>query len=208
MAWAAEFIAPEIGTLLDRHGTLYAAAAATPGRREYVGRVPAYGIPVGAARVVVRHSRHGGALAPLTGDLFLPPTRAPHEWQVACRLVGAEVPTPEVVAYAIYRAGPLLRRADIVTREIAGASDLAVAQPTPEAHVAVEGLLAAMARAGAVHPDLNAKNILLADREGALTAYVIDVDRVVFRSSPRGVDKANRERLRRSIAKLGLAYKV
>jgi tRNA A-37 threonylcarbamoyl transferase component Bud32 len=160
---------------------------------------------IGDARVVVRHSRHGGLLAPVTGDLFLPPTRARHEWTVARRLADAGVPTAEVLAYAIYRHGPLFfQRADVVTREITGARDLAASLATPEAQEAVEALLAAMARTGAVHPDLNAKNVLLAERHGALTAYVIDVDRVVWRS--RGVDQANRSRLRRSIAKLGLSH--
>jgi 3-deoxy-D-manno-octulosonic acid kinase len=207
-AWVSPFAVPTVRAMLDAHGTLYAAAAATPGRREYTGRAPAYGIALGDTRVVVRHSRHGGLLAPLTGDLFLPPTRAAREREVATRLAEAGVPTPEVLAYAIYRAGPLVRRADVVTREIEGARDLAAHPATLDAKAAVQALLRALERATAVHPDLNAKNILLADREGVLTAYVIDVDRVVFRSSARGVDQANRSRLRRSIAKLGLGYTV
>jgi 3-deoxy-D-manno-octulosonic acid kinase len=196
---------------LEEHGTLYGAAAATPDRREYAGRAPAYGIVLGDTRVVVRHSRHGGLLAPLTGDLFLPPTRAPHELTVAFQLAIRGIRTPEVVAFAVYRAGLLLRRADVVTREVPGARDLAEYAATPEANAAVDALLAALARAGAFHPDLNAKNIVLAGtpragKPGALQAYVLDVDRVVFRT--HGVDQANRARLRRSIAKLGLAYRV
>jgi RIO-like serine/threonine protein kinase len=202
---ALRFAAPEIRTLLDEHGTLYAAAAAHPDRREYGGRGVAYGVRLAGARVVVRHSRHGGLLAPLTGDLFLPPTRAPHERRSAVRLEERGVPTPEVVAYAVYHVG-LFRRTDVVTREIEGARDLAACEATPEAQAAVERLLAAMAEAGALHPDLNAKNILVAPDGDGLLAYVIDVDRVVFRKG--GVDHANRARLRRSIAKLQLAYRV
>jgi RIO-like serine/threonine protein kinase len=202
---ALRFAAPVIRTLLDEHGTLYAAAASSPDRREYGGRGVAYGVWLAGTRVVVRHSRHGGLLGPLTRDLFLPPTRAPQERRSAVRLEERGVPTPEVVAYAVYRVGPL-RRSDVVTREIEGASDLAAAPPTPEAQAAVERLLGAMAEAGALHPDLNAKNILLAPDGDGLVAYVIDVDRVVFRK--RGVDPANRARLRRSIAKLGLSYRV
>ena len=202
---ALEALAPVVSSLLGR-GALYAMAASTSGRREYVGRAVAYGIAWDGVRVVVRHSRHGGLFAPLTGDLFLPPTRAPHELAVALRLAASGVRTPEVVAYAVYHAGPGLRRADVVTREIADTRDLAAHPATPDANAAVETLLTALAQAGAVHPDLNAKNILLAERGGELAAYVIDVDRVVFRT--RGADEANRERLRRSIAKLGLAYRI
>jgi RIO-like serine/threonine protein kinase len=194
--------------MLEEHGTLYAAAAATPGRREYIGRAPAYGVAWDSVRVVVRHSRHGGLLAPITGDLFLPPTRARYEWLVAARLTASGVRTPEVVAYAVYRAGLLVRRADVVTREVSGARDLAAYPATPEAGAAVETLLARLAAAGAIHRDLNARNILLAEEAGALTAYVIDVDRVAFRHRGRAVDRLNRARLRRSVAKLGLGYRI
>ncbi len=71
--------------------------------------------------IVVRHSRHGGTFAPLTGDLFLAPTRAPAELSNALRLADAGVPTAEVVAYAVYPAmGPLVR-ADVATRRLRGA---------------------------------------------------------------------------------------
>jgi 3-deoxy-D-manno-octulosonic acid kinase len=202
---ALEAVAPVISAILGR-GALYAIAGGTPGRREYTGRGVAYGIVLAGGRVVVRRSRHGGLLAPLTRDVFFAPTRAPYELSVALRLAAFGVLTPQVVAYAVYHAGLGFRRADVVTREIDGARDLSTHPATTEASAAVETLLVLMAKAGAVHPDLNAKNILLADRRGALAAYVIDVDRVEFRE--QGVDEANRARLRRSIAKLGLAFRV
>jgi 3-deoxy-D-manno-octulosonic acid kinase len=149
-------------------------------------------VTLGDARVVVRHSRHGGLLAPITRDLFLAPTRAPHELDVAIRLHAAGVPTPEVIAYATYAVLPGLRRADVVTREIAG-HELA----SPES---AEGLLTALSHAGAVHPDLNMRNVLV---DGA-TAYVLDVDAVYFmRPGDRRVDEKNRARLVRSARKLG-----
>ena len=101
-----------------RAESLYAHAARHPERRQHVGRAPAYAIPLGPElRVVVRHSRHGGLLAPLTGDRFLAPTRAPHELRTALRLADAGVPTPEVMATVVYHAAPLLRTADVATRE-------------------------------------------------------------------------------------------
>src|SRR4029434_11188989 len=65
--------------------SLYDYAATHPGRRALRGRGVAYAVtlPDEETRVVVRHSRHGGLLAPVTGDRFLPPTRAPHELRTA-----------------------------------------------------------------------------------------------------------------------------
>jgi tRNA A-37 threonylcarbamoyl transferase component Bud32 len=147
---------------------------------------------LGDERVVVRHSRHGGLLAPITRDLFLTPTRAPHELSVSLQLRTAGVPTPEVVAYATYAVIPGIERADVITREIPGRELM-----SPEG---AEALIAAMSRAGAVHPDLNMRNVLV---EGT-TAYVLDVDRVYFLApnDPR-VTERNRGRLLRSARKLG-----
>jgi 3-deoxy-D-manno-octulosonic acid kinase len=182
-------------------GSLYAWARAHPSRRELRGRAPAYAVPLpgGCADVVVRHSWHGGVLAPLTRDLFLPPTRAPREMRTSIALAAAGVRTPEVVGYAVYRAGPLFRRADVATRLVAGGRDLAIAvaeggrERTRVADGAVVGLapwirptaalLHALAAAGAHHPDLNLKNVLLApDADGDGEGWVLDVD--VVRLAP------------------------
>ena len=56
--------------------------------------------------MVVRRSRHGGLLAPLTGDTFFWGTVRRTSWK--CRSAARRgVPTPEVVAYATYPAPPL-----------------------------------------------------------------------------------------------------
>src|SRR5512132_1118280 len=63
-------------------GTLHEWAARQPGARALVGRDTVYAVELPATtadggpgtRVVVRHARHGGLLAPLTGDRFLAPT--------------------------------------------------------------------------------------------------------------------------------------
>jgi hypothetical protein len=193
--------------------SLYAYAAAHPGRRELRGRGAAYAVPLpdNETRVVVRHSRHGGLLAPVTGDRFLAPTRAPHELATAIRLARSGVPTPEVVAYATYPAGTLLRRSDVATREVVGGSDLGAvlaASGTEEARAdvwrATARLLRALERAGARHPDLNAGNVLVVANAGdERQALVIDVDRVVFGApGDRRAGAANLERLVRSLRKL------
>ncbi len=190
-------------------GTLYEYAAQHVDRREFAGRGPTYSVPLGDARVVVRHARHGGALARLTGDLFLPPTRAPYELSVALQLRSGGVRTPEVLAYATYRAGPLLRRADVVTREVADAVDLATllaGAKGSDAWVATTALVHDLARVGAYHADLTVKNILLTPAAGGgLEAFVLDVDRVVWRRpGDPAVARANIRRLDRSARKWGL----
>lgn len=194
--------------------TVYAYAEHHTGRRELAGRGPAYAIPLGLERVVVRHVRHGGLLAPLTRDLFLAPTRAPYELAVSHRLRDGGVPTPEVVAYVTYPVARFLRRADIVTREIPDAVDLGTLLGTASRSNSeraalwdlVTELIDALATVGAYHADLNVKNVLVAaDAGGRRTAHAIDVDRVVW-SHPgdRALVRTNMDRLRRSARKRGL----
>jgi 3-deoxy-D-manno-octulosonic acid kinase len=193
--------------------SLYAYAAAHPARRELRGRGAAYAVPLpdGQTRVVVRHSRHGGLLAPVTGDRFLPPTRAPHELKTALRLTDSGVATPEVIAYATYPAGTILRRSDVATREVVGGSDLGAVlaggmPPDARASVwtATAELLHALERAGARHPDLNVGNVLIVENgDGSRRALVLDVDRMVFgRANDRRIGAANIARLVRSMRKL------
>ena len=204
-------LAPVVAEAL-REGTLFEYAARHPRARALAGRgvVWAAPLPDGRTPIVVRHSRHGGLLARLTGDRFVGPTRAPGELAAALRLAAAGVPTPEIVAYATYPAGPGLRRADVATREITGGRDLAAVFADPPAEperrvilAAVERLLARMLRAGARHPDLNLKNVLVAPAASpAPVAHVLDVDRVVFgRPHDPAVWDANLSRLRRSARK-------
>ena len=191
-------------------GTLHQWAARQPGARAMQGRAVAWStaLPNGLA-VVVRHSQHGGALAALTGDLFLAPTRAPAELAAAVRLANAGVPTPEVVAYAVYPAiGPFVR-ADVATRTLVGADFpeawRATGDDIPRRQMLIDALarlLRALRSAGAVHPDLNLKNVFIVDSGAEATAFVLDIDRVAF-VAPAD-DRAfilNVERLKRSAEK-------
>ncbi len=194
-------------------GSLYDYAAHHPQARPLKGRGVAYAVPLpdGATRVVVRRSRHGGLLAPVTGEIFLAPTRAPHELAVSLRLSREGIPTPEVVAYGTYLVAPLLRRADVATREIPNAHDLAATlaeDPQPasvrEGVRLVARLLARMSVAGARHPDLNVRNVLIArDENGNRDVWLLDIDRVWF-DTPRHprVREANLSRFARSARKL------
>lgn len=190
--------------------TLYEYAARHPQARPLAGRGVAYAVPLpGGERVVVRHNRHGGLFAPITGDRFLAPTRAPRELEAALRLTACGVPTPEIVAYVVYEAGPLFRRSDVASREVPDSADLAVVLTggaAPERRASLEAatsLIARLSACGARHHDLNVKNVLLAPRAGAApTAYVLDVDRVEFgRPGDSRVTEGNLERFMRSARK-------
>jgi hypothetical protein len=119
------------------------------------------------------------------------------------------VPTPEIVAYVIYRAGLLFRRCDVATREIANGRDLARILTTDgpdERRAALDAtatMIAALSACGARHHDLNLKNVLLApDDTASITSYVLDVDRVEFgRPGDIRITERNLERFVRSARK-------
>ncbi|HYC50210.1 MAG TPA: lipopolysaccharide kinase InaA family protein [Gemmatimonadaceae bacterium] len=185
--------------------TLHEYAARHPGARLLQGRGAAYAValPHTPFRVVVRHNRHGGALARVTGDRFIAPTRAPYELEVSIALAHLGIPTPEVIAYALYPPGGWLQRSDVCSREVTGGRDLAqvltgegTAQRA-EALACTATLVGTLSAAGARHADLNAKNVLLAGE----TAYVLDVDRVRLRQRPDATLAGNLDRLARSLRK-------
>jgi 3-deoxy-D-manno-octulosonic acid kinase len=193
-------------------GSFYEYAEHHPGARILEGRGIAYAVPLpeSAVQVVVRRSRHGGLLAPLTGERFLGRTRAPHELETALRLERNGVATPRVIAYATYPDTALTRRADVLTAEVGGARDLAAEIMATEGRAlgddlvtAVGALVASMTIAGARHPDLNIKNILVTRYDGgAVHAQVIDVDRVWFDQPGHArVTERNLHRLTRSLHK-------
>lgn len=193
-------------------GSFYEYAEHHPDARILEGRGIAYAVPLpeSTVQVVVRRSRHGGLLAPLTGERFLGRTRAPHELETALRLERNGVATPRVIAYATYPDTALTRRADVLTAEVEGARDLAAEIMAAGGRAlgedlvtAVAALVASMTIAGARHPDLNIKNILITRYDGgAVHAQVIDVDRVWFDQPGRAlVTERNLHRLTRSLHK-------
>lgn len=212
--------APAVDSILAER-SLYDWASTHAERREYAGRGPTFGVPLPecGVRVVVRRARHGGLLAPLLRDVYLPPTRAPRELAMSLFLRRLGVATPAVIGYVTYSAGPLLLRVDVMTTELPNAGDLGdfLAQTAAraerlEAWRATARLLQRLAQTGVWHPDLNAKNVLIlppaagGDDAGSArpvhTAVVLDIDRVrlVVPGDPQLVE-ANLERLLRSLRK-------
>ena len=208
---AAAGCAAGIREVLTRE-RLYEYAARQPDAVPLVGRAPVFAVnlPGGCGRVVVRHNMRGGWMAKVSKDLFVLPTRGFRELLASLRLRASGVSTPEVVAYVSYPLNWVVRRSDVATREIPNGHDLSVAlaKVTDHAHRvmvldAIAKLLRSLTQAGAHHPDLNLKNVLLSAGAGPeLDAHVLDVDRVRF-SSPGSplVAKANLDRLIRSLRK-------
>ena len=205
-----EDVADDARALLAE-GALYEAAARDLGARLLHGRGIAYAIalPHTGTRVVVRRNRHGGFFAPLTRDLWLPPTRAPYELDVALALRGADVRTPPVLMYGTKTVAQLFRRADVMTAEVVGGRDLATYMDPSEQELvrdqawsATRGLLRAMHATGARHHDLNVKNVLIAPGARGLEAWVLDVDRVEMGvRNDAAVRDGNAARLLRSARK-------
>ena len=184
--------------------TLWDFAARQPDARKFQGRATVYALelPDNCGSAVVRRSMRGGWLAGLNTDLFLPPTRGLRELIASLRLRSAGVSTPEVVAFLVYPAGSVLRRGDVITREIVGEDLGAVLSASSEKRsIALESaaaLVASLSRAGAHHADLNLRNILISND----AAYILDIDRVRFHSPGDPIVlRANIERLQRSLRK-------
>lgn len=192
--------------------TLHGFASRVPTARAFHGREAAYAIALeGSGRaVVVRHNRHGGALRALTGDLFWGATRAPRELDIALALHALGIPTPPVLAYAVYPAGGGFARSDVVTEEVPDSTDFGelLLATSPESDERRKGwnatrrLMKRLAAAGIRHHDFNVKNVLLRRTVDDLFAgYVLDVDRIEFDCTRRDAFAGNRARLRRSVEK-------
>jgi 3-deoxy-D-manno-octulosonic acid kinase len=164
---------------------------------------------------VVRHYFRGGALASLLGDRYLRLGRsrpaAEAHWAREAEWRG--VPTPRVMAGVWYPAG-LFYRADLVTLYVPYSADLGrilfgepdEARSRAEALAAAGRLIVRAAEAGLFHPDLNAKNVLLARREGGLAPLLLDLDQCrVDVAGPGRLEDAMIARLERSLRKLGEA---
>jgi 3-deoxy-D-manno-octulosonic acid kinase len=190
--------------------TLHGWASTVPSAKAFQGRATAWGttLPRGGPSVVVRHARHGGVFAPLTGDRFLWPGRAPWELEASERLRSAGVPTPAVVAYALYPAGPGFCRCDVATARLPEGGDLPALWADADAAsrdsmlTATAALVRALGLVQAHHEDLNAKNIYLVREGQGWRAYALDVDRVRFLAPGDGrAAELNLARLERSLKK-------
>jgi tRNA A-37 threonylcarbamoyl transferase component Bud32 len=179
-------------------GPVHLVAAALPGPDE-------------SPRWAVRHYRRGGAAAPLLGDRYWKAgrTRPERELEASLHARSRGVRTPAVIAGAVYRAGSSavagLYRADLVTEWVPGARSLANVLSDAGGHATdallrAGGAVRALERAGVMHPDLNAGNIVLDVRDDA---WVLDLDRCRRLRHPSArAGAAMLRRLERSLRKL------
>lgn len=204
--------------IVRAHGSVYDWAERMPQPRALRGRAPVFvaTLPRSGQSVVVRHAWHGGLLAPITGDRFRRPTRAPREMQIAAALLQHGIPTADIRGAVRYAAGAGFVRVDVVSRYLEDSvdlgtvlADLAPTIPMAQALEATSVLLQQLTQRGIVHPDLNVKNILLRPLPGsgsparALQALVIDVDVLVWDAKWVGAPAMQRNlaRLLRSMRK-------
>jgi len=213
-AWASA--TPWLACALRDEVTLHewAARHASDG---HAGRGPVHVVtavvpgPDESPRWAVRHYRRGGAVARLLGDRYWKAgrTRPARELEASLRARARGVRTPAVIAGAVYRAGfsgvTGFYRADLVTEWVPGARSLADSllderRLATTALLRAGGIVRALERAGVMHPDLNAGNIVL-DARG--DAWVIDLDRCRHLGRPNArAGTAMLRRLERSLRKL------
>lgn len=202
-----------LAIVIERYGTLYNWARGVTQPLALRGRAPVYVAPVPGSlntSLVVRHAWHGGLFAAITRDVFRRPTRAPNELQISRALLSHNIGTPELLAYALYDAGPGVVRFDVASRYIPDSYDFAVVlsglSPVitrAEAFDAIVPLMQRLAEHGFTHADLNVKNLLLSEVSRKATASVLDVDVMEQHSqkSAAEVMEINVKRLMRSILK-------
>lgn len=165
------------------------------------GRALIVETPLG--RAVLRRFCRGGLMQPILQDRYLragaDQSRSFREFRVLAELRAQHLPVPEPLA-ASYEPVGLIYRAGLLTRLIPDSCQLAeVAGDMPgEAWSALGATLRRFFRAGLMHPDLNARNILV-DQSGRW--YLLDLDRarILDRAAPgRGM----LARLERSLEKV------
>lgn len=211
-AFTREETASWVRGVLDRGHTLYEAAQEA-GEVRLQGRLPVPVVPVAGRPRVVRHYHRGGAVARVLGDRYLR-TGVPRplgELRASEEARARGIPTPRVVAGAIYPSG-LVYRGDLVTDYVPRSKDLArilfggeVDPPVPPAPAlrATGRLLATMAAQGLRHPDVNARNVLLTADEEEPLAWILDLDRCALSPGGSAVEvEPMKSRLLRSLAKI------
>lgn len=162
---------------------------------------------------LVRAYRHGGVLRRFLGYLFFTwPPRPFKELALTEEARRRGIPTLEILAAWVKRAGGPFYRGWLVSRELGGADNLwSALQSQLYAGRGVTSLLrsvaqslCAMHRRGIYHGDLNLRNVLVRQEANEIRSYVIDFDKAQLFSQEIPPRKAQRnlDRLLRSVRKL------
>ena len=170
------------------------------------GRGRTYFIRIEGNDWVLRHYRRGGAIAPLLKDRYLwmglERSRAWLEWHLLRELWLQGLPVPRPVAARVSRTA-LIYTADLITQRLVGACSLADKLKenalTQEQWQAIGSCIRRFHEVGVNHGDLNAHNILLAQRDHV---YLVDFDKSTVHRFTPSTEHQNLARLRRSLHKL------
>lgn len=192
--------------------TLFDFAASRPGAERLDGRGPVHRVRFDGRDLVVRHYWRGGAVATWLRDRYLRlgTPRPIRELWTSHAVRARGIPTPEILALAVYPSGAFYR-ADLVTSYVPDSMDLAAAlfgddalagEERRAAWRAAGRLVRALHDGGVVHADLNVKNVLLRWSTHPPTAYVLDLDRCRVRHRVTERDRRRiLDRFRRSVDK-------
>ena len=169
------------------------------------GRGGAWSIDAGLARYALRHYRRGGAIRHLLQDRYLfrnaDATRGFREFDLLAQLHDEGFPVPKPVAVRYQQDGSWYR-ADLLMQLIDNGRSLhqRLRAGDPVDWTAMGRAIAGLHRRGVWHADLNAHNALVDD---ARRVWIIDFDRAQIRRPAASWQRANIERLARSLRKLG-----
>lgn len=180
-------------------------------RGAVTGQAPGRGeslfVRAGDQAWVLRHYRRGGLVARISAEHYVwtgpERNRAFQECRLLATLFERGLPVPRPIGACAWRAG-LVYQAALITRCIDGARPLASLIQKPDAVTQQKALLTECGRMirrfhneGLDHVDLNARNILIDDRD---MPWLIDLDRCRLRDPGRW-QTGNLARLERSLEK-------
>lgn len=169
------------------------------------GRGAAWAIDDGGQRHVLRHYRRGGAMQRILRDRYwfrnAEATRGFREFNLLALLHAEGFAVPRPVAVMFQRERPWYR-ADLLMQRIETGRSLHQRLRAGESvdWDALGRAIAGLHRRGVWHADLNAHNVLLDDDR---RVWLIDFDRARIRRRAGFWQRANLERLARSLRKLG-----
>ncbi len=183
-------------------------------RNAITGQAPGRGeslfVQAGDQAWVLRHYRRGGFIARLSAEHYVwtgaERNRAFRECRLLATLFDRGLPVPGPIGACAWQTGTpgIFYQAALITRRIDGARPLASLVQMPDAATRHEALLNACGHMirrfhdeGLDHVDLNARNILIDDRD---TPWLIDLDRCRLRAPGRW-QAGNLARLERSLEK-------
>jgi 3-deoxy-D-manno-octulosonic acid kinase len=174
------------------------------------GRGKALLLKTGFGPAVLRPCLRGGWAARFSRDRYVftgfRNARPLAELRLLARLTVLRLPVPPPLAAVCTRRG-LTYTGALLTGQISAATPLAELLRAPRGSNAEWSRIGQCIRrfhdAGVVHPDLNARNILLANAgSGHVEIFLVDFDRAYIRSEAVRKFRGNLKRLKRSLAKL------